>query len=194
MRIISGIAAGIRLDVPPGTSVRPTTDRIRESLFSMIGDVADLRVADLFAGSGALGLEALSRGAAEAVFVDTHPKHRRVLQSNLERVLHCIEVNGHPCPRTRVAGADAWHPDRALPSGFDILFADPPYSRATTPDGLPAWLTDPAIAEWAGNALLVLESPAGAPLPWHPSGPWVHARQKRYGDTMIAFCRVASPS
>src|SRR5688500_13171182 len=85
MRVIAGTYGGRRLQTPPGTDTRPTADRVREALFSILADrVHDARVLDLFAGSGALGIEALSRGAAEATFVDSAPAAIRAIGANLE--------------------------------------------------------------------------------------------------------------
>src|SRR5215207_9062004 len=87
MRVIAGTYGGRRLQAPPGTHTRPTADRVREALFSILGErVAGARVLDLFAGSGALGIEALSRGAAEATFVDSAPAAIRAVTGNLEAV------------------------------------------------------------------------------------------------------------
>ena len=124
MRIISGSAGGIPIKVPK-TETRPTTDRARQAVFSMLGDiVSGARVLDLFAGSGALGLEALSRGAASALFVDVHPAVCKVIHENLAK--------------SRLAGAEVRQGDasRVLQSlarngaQFDLVFADPPYAHA----------------------------------------------------------------
>ena len=123
MRIIAGAWRGRPLEAPPGQGTRPTADRVRETLFSMLasrlGSFEDLRVADLFAGSGALGLEALSRGAAFAAFVETDSAATAVIRRNVER----FAVS----ERTRLFGGSAL----ALPASqpFDLVFADPPYAK-----------------------------------------------------------------
>lgn len=120
MRIIAGKWRGRPLQAPPGRATRPTADRVRETLFSMLasrlGSFEDLRVADLFAGSGALGLEALSRGAASATFVENDPKAAAVIRSNAEKL-------GAP---VQVFTSSALALPRSGP--FDLIFADPPYA------------------------------------------------------------------
>jgi 16S rRNA (guanine966-N2)-methyltransferase len=120
MRIIAGHWRGRPIEAPPGHATRPTADRVRETLFSMLlsrlGSFEDLRVADLYAGSGALGLEALSRGAASATFVDTDAKAQAVIKRNA----------GKLGADARVLGSSAL----ALPrsDAFDLILADPPYA------------------------------------------------------------------
>ena len=120
MRIIAGRWRGRPIDAPPGQSTRPTADRARETLFSMLasrlGSFEDLRVADLFAGSGALGFEALSRGAATATFVEKDAKAQAIIKRNAEKL----------GASARILGSSAL----ALPrsESFDLIFADPPYA------------------------------------------------------------------
>ena len=123
MRIIAGKWRGRPIEAPPGVATRPTADRVRETLFSMLvsrlGSFEDLRVADLFAGSGALGLEALSRGAASAVFVENDSKAAAVIRRNAEKLGASAQV---------LAGSAL-----ALPrsEAFDLIFADPPYAAGS---------------------------------------------------------------
>ena len=120
MRIIAGKWRGRPLEAPPGQGTRPTADRVRETLLSMLtsrlGNFEDLRVADLFAGSGALGLEALSRGAASATFVENDPKAAAIIQRNAEKL-------GMP---VQLLASSALALPRSEP--FDLIFADPPYA------------------------------------------------------------------
>jgi 16S rRNA (guanine966-N2)-methyltransferase len=120
VRIIAGAWRGRPIEAPPGQSTRPTADRARETLFSMLasrlGSFEDLRVADLFAGSGALGLEALSRGAASATFVENDPKAAAVIKRNAEKLGATVQI----------LGGSALALPRADP--FDLIFADAPYS------------------------------------------------------------------
>jgi 16S rRNA (guanine966-N2)-methyltransferase len=120
MRIIAGKWRGRKLEAPPGMATRPTADRVREALFSMLasrlGSFDDLRVADLFAGSGALGFEALSRGAAHATFVESDPKAAAAIRRNAEKLGVSVQV---------LAGSALSLP-RAEP--FDLVLADPPYA------------------------------------------------------------------
>ena len=123
MRIIAGKWRGRQLDAPPGVATRPTADRVRETLFSMLasrlGSFEDLRVADLFAGSGALGFEALSRGAASVTFVDNDPKANAAIRRNTERL--GAEV--------RLLAGSALALPRSEP--FDLILADPPYAAGS---------------------------------------------------------------
>ena len=125
MRIIAGEWRGRPIEAPAGADTRPTADRVRETLFSMlvsrIGGFEELRVADLFAGSGALGLEALSRGAAEATFVESDPRALDAIRRNAEQ----LRAGG----RARIIAGSAL----ALPGSkaFDLIFADPPYAAGS---------------------------------------------------------------
>src|ERR1051326_412360 len=125
MRIIAGDWRGRPIEAPPGRATRPTADRVRETLFSMLasrlGSFEDLRVADLFAGSGALGLEALSRGAATATFVESDAKAVAVIKRNASK-LGAID-------RVRVVAGSALSLPGSEP--FDLLFADPPYASGS---------------------------------------------------------------
>ncbi len=120
MRIIAGKWRGRTIDAPPGQATRPTADRVRETLFSMLasrlGSFEDLRVADLFAGSGALGLEGLSRGAGSATFVENDAKAAAVIRRNADKLGASVQV----------LGSSALALPRAEP--FDLIFADPPYA------------------------------------------------------------------
>jgi 16S rRNA (guanine966-N2)-methyltransferase len=174
MRVIAGAWKGRPLKAPPGRDTRPTADRVREALFSILGDVDGLRVLDLFAGSGALGIEALSRGAAEAVFVDSGRAAGAAIKANLAAV-------GNP-PAT-VRGVDVLTflkrpPERA----FDLVFADPPYSSATRLGERLSALLPGVLHE---GSLTVTESDKRTPLDLKL--PLVDERV--YGDTRIAIHR-----
>jgi 16S rRNA (guanine966-N2)-methyltransferase len=181
-RLISGVAGGRRLRVPP-SGVRPTGDRAREGLFNSLGTLLDLdgaTVLDLYAGSGALGLEALSRGAATVVLVENGPRVLPVLRANVAAV-------GLPGARV-VAG-----PVRAVVSGppparFDLVLADPPYatSAAEVRDVLAALVS----GQWlAPGAVVVVERPArGAPEEW-PT-PLEGIRDRRYGEALLRYGRL----
>lgn len=196
MRIISGQARRIALATPAGLAVRPTADRVKEALFSMLGPLPGLRVADLCAGTGALGLEALSRGAAFVLLAEQHPRHVECLRRNLAAVTHAmgLETAGD---RVQVAPYDVrLLPVRAagLAGTLDLVLADPPYRPERDQTGPADLLRDAALAAWAGPAaLLVLEHEAGEELPWHPAGPWRLQRQRRFGRTVLSFARPAAP-
>lgn len=125
MRIIAGQFRGRPLQAPPGQSTRPTADRVREALFSMLasrlGSLEGLRVADLYAGSGALGLEALSRGAAHATFVENDPKAQAAIKANAAK----LGVSD----KLRILGGSALALPRSEP--FDLILADPPYAAGS---------------------------------------------------------------
>ena len=125
MRIIAGQFRGRPLQAPPGSATRPTADRVREALFSMLasrlGSFEDLRVADLFAGSGALGFEALSRGASQVTFVETETKAQAAIKANAAKLGVSEKV--------RVLGGSALALGRFEP--FDLILADPPYATGS---------------------------------------------------------------
>jgi 16S rRNA (guanine966-N2)-methyltransferase len=174
MRVIAGRYGGRRLVAPPGAATRPTSDRVREALFSILGPrVRDAAVLDLFAGSGALGLEALSRGAAGVTFVDSAPAALRALRGNLDALGAEAEVVR--------ADAVKWL-RTASGSGrqYSLVFLDPPYRRA---EALGAALSDALPAVLAPDAVVVSESDRRAPLELTiPT-----TDERRYGDTLIRF-------
>ena len=155
MRIIAGQWRGRRIETPAGQSTRPTADRVRETLFSMlvsrIGSLEDLRVADLFAGSGALGFEALSRGAAHATFVDRDPKAIAAIRANAEKL--------GATDRMRIMASSALALPRSEP--FDLLFADAPYAPGSGNAAAAAVMA----ADWlAPSGLLVVETERKDPV------------------------------
>ena len=173
LRVVAGEFGGRRLAAPRGAGARPTQDRVREALFSVLGPLGGVRVLDLFAGSGALGIEALSRGAREATFVDSDAAAARVVRQNLER----IGVEG-----ARVFRADALsflrgaarHGDR-----WDLVLCDPPYRLAHRLGATLGPLLAPVL-ETGGR--IVCESSVKDPL--RLDLPLLDER--RYGDTRIA--------
>jgi len=190
MRIIGGFARAVRLDAPPGSGVRPTTDRVRESVFGVLGDLRGRAVIDLFAGSGALGLEALSRGADPVVMVENCPAYVRVLRANLARLQDALPP-GHQ-PEAVVLQCDVLRIPQAIPEragAFDVILADPPYHPRTGGTGPRELLLDTALAAWAGEALLVLQHATRDPLPLAPLSAWRALRQQRYGITTLTYCR-----
>lgn len=158
--------------VPPGRQTRPTSDRVREAIFNALvslGAVADAAVIDLFAGSGALGIEALSRGAASCVFVD----HDRAAVATIRENLATARVPGDPTVRVVQAEVERWLSAQPAPGPFDLAFADPPYAY----DGWPALLAA-VPAE-----VIVVESDR----PIAPVSGFVVVREKRYGGTVVGF-------
>jgi 16S rRNA (guanine966-N2)-methyltransferase len=171
VRVIAGRWGGRRLAAPRGRAVRPTSDRVREALFSTLGSIADARVLDLFAGSGALGIEALSRGASEATFVDSNSAAVRAVRANLAGLGATAEV--------RRADARAFLRNaRAAGRQYDLVFLDPPYRRA---GALAEALAADLVAVLAPGARVVAESdrrhPLALSLPLET--------ERRYGDTVI---------
>jgi 16S rRNA (guanine966-N2)-methyltransferase len=178
MRVIAGRLGGRRLQAPRGRATRPTSDRVREALFSMLGDVAGLRVLDLFAGTGALGIEALSRGAASAVFVEREPAALAVLRANLE----AVELGAEVAEVRRAEVLSALRAARAGGETYDLVFIDPPYREA------PEWqeqLSSLLPELLNAGAFVVAESDRRAPLEL-ALAPWRH---RRYGDTAISIHR-----
>ena len=180
-RLIAGTAGGRRLKVPR-TGVRPTGDRAREALFNSLGHLVELRgaaVLDLYAGSGALGLEALSRGATTVVFVENGQGVLPVLKDNLAAV-------GLPGGRV-VTGSVPTVVGGAPPATFDVVLADPPY--ATSDDDVIGVLRALAGGGWlAPDAVVVVErSSREEPFEW-PT-PFVALRDRRYGEALLRYGR-----
>jgi 16S rRNA (guanine966-N2)-methyltransferase len=173
LRVVAGALKGRRLQAPPGRGTRPTADRVREALFSMLGDVSGARVLDLYAGSGALGIEALSRGAASATFVERDPRAAATIRANLE----AIGAEGE------VRRQDVLRFLEAAEGRFDLVFVDPPYDSAV-PLAEPLGERLPAVL--SPHARIVTESDKRLPLVLEL--PLV--RERAYGDTRIAVHRV----
>lgn len=172
MRIIAGLARGMPLVAPRGRTTRPTSDRVRGAIFSMLGErVVGATVADLFAGSGALGLEAASRGARRVVFVEKH----RVALAALER--NAEEFRRRVAAQLEIVRQDVF---RFLRQGhrFEVVLADPPYGELAQ-----ALLGVPVATEW-----LVLESSVHAPC--EPGELWELVREGVYGDTRVVVLRA----
>ena len=171
MRVVAGSARGRRLLAPGGDRVRPTADRVREATFNALGSLdllEDARVLDLFAGSGALGIEALSRGAAEATFVDEDRRSLEAVRANLAAT--------GLAPRATVVRAEAltWL-GASAGSGFDVALVDPPYRFERWPD----------LLALLRSAWAVVES--DRPPPDAPG--WRQIRSRRYRSTVVTFLR-----
>jgi 16S rRNA (guanine966-N2)-methyltransferase len=196
MRIIAGEAGGIPLLVPD-TLTRPTTDRVREALFSSLGDrVVGARVLDLYAGSGALGLEALSRGAAAATFVDQERNACGVIADNLKKArLRGEEILCQPVRSFLDRRFVAAQGEREGSERCAVIFADPPYARdAECTAEIEALLSsDSLVNALEVDGVLVFESLARVGLPVVTGEFWDILRERRYGDTLVSFLR-AKPS
>lgn len=195
MRVIAGRLGGRKLIAPRGRGTRPTSDRVREALFSMLGPLDGLTVLDLFAGTGALGIEALSRGATSAVFVEKDASALAALRRNLAALGLDRPATGPAAGlATRPGGepplVEVWQGDalaaldRATAAGeqYDLIFVDPPYAQA---EGWAPRLDERLPLVLGKRARVVVESDHRAPL--------VLAlpieRQRRYGDTSITIHR-----
>ncbi|GLZ32731.1 methyltransferase [Lentzea sp. NBRC 105346] len=180
-RIVAGTAGGRRLKVPlKGT--RPTSERVREALFSALESMVDLdgaRVLDLYAGSGALGFEALSRGAAAATFVESDRRAADVLKGNARELgLGGVTVVNRPAEAFTATSGDA----------FDIVFADPPYAVTDEELGrvLTALVSNERVAQ---GTVLIVERASRSPEPDWPDGV-EPLRAKRYGDTALYWAQA----
>lgn len=172
VRIIAGTFRGRTLRTPRGRRIRPTPDRVREALFSMLGDVEDFTVLDLCAGTGAIGLEALSRGARHATFVD---RHVEALLGNID----ALEVKD----RTTIIRDDVERALARLDERFDLIFADPPYSDANVV--LPQVLRR-ANDILEGDGIVVVEHAKNTEPP-DPGHVMQHERSRTYGETTLSF-------
>ena len=187
MRIIGGKRRGLKLaEVGAGDAeahLRPTSDRVREAIFNLLmngpygNPVEGARVLDLFAGTGALGLEALSRGAARVAFVDDGAAARALLRQNIEKM-------------QAMGATDVWRRDatRMGPNrgpGYDLVFLDPPYGKGLGEQALASLLA----GGWLAPAALIVWEEGAAPLP--PAG-FAQRDQRRYGDTVVTILEVAA--
>ncbi len=171
MRVVAGTLGGRVLNAPRGAATRPTSDRVREALFSILASVDGSRVLDLFAGSGALGIEALPRGAATATFVDSASAAIAAIRRNLEFLGLQAEVLRMPALR-----ALACTP--VLEREYDLVFLDPPYRMASSLGLQLSTALPPVLAK---GARVVVESDRRAPLELDMK----LLRERQYGDTLI---------
>ncbi|MBB4982779.1 MULTISPECIES: 16S rRNA (guanine(966)-N(2))-methyltransferase RsmD [Streptomyces] len=185
-RVIAGSAGGRRLAVPPGNGTRPTSDRAREGLFSTwesFQGLAGARVADLYAGSGAVGLEALSRGAAHALLVEADPRAAKTIRDNVRSI-------GLPGAELRTGRAEQIVTGPAPADPYDLVFLDPPY--AVSDDDLREILLTLRSGGWLSeDALVTVErSTRGGEFGW-PEG-FEPLRSRRYGEGTFWYGRAAS--
>lgn len=183
MRVISGIAGGIPL-LSPKTDIRPTMDRVKGAIFSSLeAGLEGSRVLDLFAGAGTLGIEALSRGAKEAVFVEKETRAADAIRKNLEKTrltggfLHVLDVFSYL--------------DRLAPKGgFDFIFADPPYAKKSGErDFTPELMASITLADsLAPGGLFILEKLPGQAIPL--GSRWELLKERRYGATEVAWLQI----
>jgi 16S rRNA (guanine966-N2)-methyltransferase len=174
VRVVAGRFGGRRLQAPRGRDTRPTSDRVREALFAMLGPLEGERVLDLFAGSGALGIEALSRGAAAATLVERDARAIAVIRANLQ----ALELAGDEVRVVHAPAHAALRDASARGDAYDLVLLDPPYRDAPA---LGRELSQALPAVLAPDARVVAESDRRAPLALEL--PVV--RERRYGDTLI---------
>lgn len=178
MRVITGKARGIQLKTPEGLQTRPTADRVKEALFSIIQfDIPGAKVLDLFGGTGQLGIEALSRGAVSAVFVDAGEKACALIRENLKRTK--LEQQG------RVVRSDYLDFLRRSRETYDIIFLDPPYAEEFLENALNL-ITEIDILQT--NGIIIAERPVGKDLPWEYEG-YQRSRDYKYGKTLLTVYR-----
>ncbi len=180
MRVITGTARGVQLKTPEGMTTRPTTDRVKEAMFSIIHfDIPGAAVLDLFGGTGQLGIEALSRGAKSAVFVDAGEPACRLIRENLKRAR--LEGQG------RVVRSDYLEYLGRAREQFDIILLDPPYAEVFLENALKR-ITEIDILRSGG--IIVTERPLGKELPWEFEG-YQRSKDYKYGKTLLTIYRKA---
>ena len=178
MRVITGKARGVQLKTPQGMQTRPTADRVKEALFSIINfDLPGASVLDLFGGTGQLGIEALSRDAKSAVFVDASADACQLIRENLKRA----KLDG----QGRVVRSDYMEYLNKCRERFDIILLDPPYAEVFLENALKR-ITEIDILET--NGIIVTERPLGKELSWEFSG-YTRSRDYKYGKTLLTIYR-----
>ena len=176
LRIIGGTFRGRKLKTLKGLATRPVLGRVREALFNVLGNIEGLRVLDLYAGSGAIGIEALSRGADSAVFVDSGFRQCRIIRDNLDIVGIHAEV-------IRLDSVSAVDRFRKSGSMFDFVFADPPYEKGLGVEILNAVCVSGIVT---GNGLMALTVRQTEEIP-ATAGSWEQIFNRRYGDTRLVM-------
>lgn len=180
MRVITGKARGVTLKTPDGLQTRPTTDRVKEALFSIINfDIPGARVLDLFAGTGQLGIEALSRGAAAATFVDAGEPACRLVRENLKRTK--LEADA------KVVRSDYLDYLNRCRERYDIILLDPPYAEVFLENSLKR-IGEIDILQ--SNGIIVTERPLGKELLWEMDG-YTRSKDYKYGNTLLTLYRKA---
>ena len=180
MRVITGKARGIQLKTPNGMKTRPTADRVKEALFSIINfDIPGARVLDLFGGTGQLGIEALSRGAKSAAFVDAGEDACRLIRENLKRTK--LEQDA------RVIRSDYMDYLLRCRESYEIIILDPPYAEAFLENALKC-ITEIDILQSGG--IIVTERPLGKELPWDFEG-YTRSKDYKYGNVLLTIYRKA---
>lgn len=191
MIISTGWAKGMKVKAPSGSETRPTSAKVRAAALNMLSPrIQDAHFLDVFAGSGAMGIEALSRGAASCTFVESGRQALQCLQSNLTEVRRRAEAQSLPPPEVHVIGVDAGRMIARLPgTPLDVVFVDPPYRD------VPAWvdnLLEPLAERCTSDAILILEhdnSDASMQRIAREVAGWCLDKQKTYGETVLSVFR-----
>ena len=180
MRVITGKARGVQLKTPEGMQTRPTADRVKEALFSIINfDIPGAKVLDLFGGTGQLGIEALSRGAASAVFVDAREESCKLIRENLKRTK--LEQDA------KVVRSDYLDYLNRCREQYDIIFLDPPYAEVFLENAIKK-ITEIDILQ--SDGIIVAERPLGKELPWEFEG-FTRSKDYKYGKVLLTIYRKA---
>lgn len=178
MRVISGKARGVQLKTPEGMTTRPTADRVKEALFSIIQfELPGAEVLDLFGGTGQLGIEALSRGAKRAVFVDAQDSACKIIRENLRRTK--LEGQGS------VVRGDYLDYLNRCRDKFNMIFLDPPYAEVFLENALKRIMEVDILHS---NGIIVTERPLGKELPWECEG-FIRSKDYKYGKTLLTIYR-----
>ena len=178
MRVIAGKAKGMQLYTPDGMLTRPTTDRVKEALFSILQfDLPGARVLDLFGGTGQLGIEALSRGAASAVFVDSRREACQLIRTNLEKT--------HLASDARIVQSDYLEYLNRCREKFNLILLDPPYAEVFLENSIKR-ITEIDILQQGG--IIAAERPLGKELPWEFQG-FTRSRDYKYGKILLTLYR-----
>ena len=180
MRVITGKARGVQLKTPEGMQTRPTADRVKEALFSIINfDIPGAKVLDLFGGTGQLGIEALSRGAESAVFVDAREESCRLIRENLKRTK--LEKDA------KVIRSDYLDYLDRCREQYNIIFLDPPYAEVFLENAIKR-ITEIDILQ--SDGIIVAERPLGKELPWEFEG-YTRSKDYKYGKVLLTIYRKA---
>ena len=178
MRVITGKARGVQLKTPDGMQTRPTIDRVKEALFSIINfDIPGAAVLDLFGGTGQLGIEALSRGAKSAVFVDASETACKLIRENLKRTK--LEQD------SKIIKSDYLNYLKHTKESFDIIFLDPPYAEVFLENALKL-ITEIDILRSGG--IIIAERPLGKEIPWEFEG-YSRSKDYKYGKVLLTIYR-----
>jgi len=180
MRVITGKARGVQLKTPNGMQTRPTADRVKEALFSIINfDLPGAKVLDLFGGTGQLGIEALSRGAASAVFVDASEDSCKLIRENLKRTK--LEKDA------KVIRSDYMDYLTRCREQYNIIFLDPPYAEVFLENAIKR-ITEIDILQ--SDGIIIAERPLGKELPWEFEG-FTRSKDYKYGKVLLTIYRKA---